>query len=172
MKSSLRRGAEGRGGSNRENENWYLRELLLHRGDDVPCVRAHAGCSRSRRGSMHLQTVILCSAQRPVMIPDKGRARPGNRRERRTHLDGLARLRRSRLGGLGLGLGFHIAGRSGSDRLRLKRGERSRCVYVWREVGVMREETDSGLMGFILFPNRHGQMRGHLVRSERDVSLV
>lgn len=31
-----------------------LRELLLHRGDGEPCVRAHAGCSRSRRGSMHL----------------------------------------------------------------------------------------------------------------------
>jgi hypothetical protein len=111
-----------------------LRELLLHRGDGVLCAGAHAGCSRSRRGSMHL--FPFCAQQSHQYR--QAIAEP------RTHLDGLAGLR---CGLSRLGLGFHIAGQSG--RVRLKRGERS-GVYGWMEAETRWEETDWGLLDFIL----------------------
>ena len=49
-----------------------LRDLLPHRGDGVPCVGAHAGCSRSRRGSMHLYSHFVLS--RATDKVDKRRA--------------------------------------------------------------------------------------------------
>jgi hypothetical protein len=74
-----------------------LRDRLLHRGYGVPCVGARyadAGHSRPRQGSKHL---TFCSAMLTTF------PRP----ERRTHLDGLARLGSSGLSWFGLGLGFH-----------------------------------------------------------------
>jgi hypothetical protein len=111
-------------GSNR-NMGLDLRELLLHRGDGVPCVGAHAGCSQSRQGSMHL--FPFCAQQshryRQTIV------------EARTHLDGLAGLRS---GLIRLGLGFHIASRVCME------GSTSRAG-----------ETDWGwLVDFILFRHR------------------
>jgi hypothetical protein len=90
-----------------------LRELLLHRGDGEPCVGAHAGYSRSRKGSTDL--LSLCSAERHQYRHAIA--------ERRTHLDGLGRLRR---GGLSrLGLSFH----NHSSSVEKGRKVKIRCTY-------------------------------------------
>jgi hypothetical protein len=96
--SRTRRGERGHSYGGGIEMGLDLRDLLLHRGDGVPCVDALADRSRSRLGSMHLF---------PFCAQQSHRYRQAIA-EPRTHLDGLAGLRRSGLSRLGLG--FHIAG--------------------------------------------------------------
>ena len=47
-----------------------LHELLLHHGDGVPCVGAHAGCSRPWRDSSRLFP-LCCSGPLPTQSGDR-----------------------------------------------------------------------------------------------------
>ena len=94
--------------------------MFLHRGDGKPFVGVHAGCSRSRQGSMHLHHFFS---------PQKCNRHWQTIAGPRTHWDGLGRLRRSGLGRLGFH--FHITGQWSN---RLKREESQRVCSM--EVGV------------------------------------